>query len=46
MAAAKKINMADESHVFQCKWTVECFFLCVKDVAVCLVCNGKISFFL
>jgi hypothetical protein len=43
MAAAKKRKVADENHVFQSKWTEEYFFVCVKDVAVCLVCNGKIS---
>jgi hypothetical protein len=37
--------MADEDLVFQSKWTEEYFFFCVKDVAVCLVFNGKISCF-
>jgi hypothetical protein len=45
MAAAKKRKVADENRVFRSKWTEEFFFVCVKDVDVCLVCNGKISCF-
>jgi hypothetical protein len=45
MAAAKKRKVTDENRVFQSKWTEDHFFVCVKQVAVCLVCNGKISCF-
>jgi hypothetical protein len=45
MAAAKMRRIADENHVFQSKWTEEYVFVYVKDIAVCLVCNGKISCF-
>jgi hypothetical protein len=45
MPTAKKRKMADENHMFQSKLTKEYFFGYVNDVAICLVCNGKLSCF-
>jgi hypothetical protein len=45
MAAAKKRKLADENCVFQSKRIEKYFFVYIKDIAVCLVCNGKISCF-
>jgi hypothetical protein len=42
---AKKRRMADENRVFQSKLTKEYFFGCGNDVAICLVCNRKVSYF-
>jgi hypothetical protein len=43
MAVAKKRILADANLVIQRMWTEEYVSVSVKDVAVCLVCNGKIS---
>jgi hypothetical protein len=45
MAAVKKRKVTDDNRVFQSKWTEEHFFVCVKDIAVFLVCNWKTSCF-
>jgi hypothetical protein len=44
MAAAKNRKVADENCVFQSNWSEEYLFV-LEDVAVCLVCNGKMPCF-
>jgi hypothetical protein len=43
MPTAKKRRMADENRMFQSKLTKKYFFGYVNGVAICLVCNRKMS---
>lgn len=45
MSSNKKRKVTDEGRIFNEKWTVEYFFIEMKNLALCLICKETISVF-